>query len=89
MASHRRANQVFLLNGHRYLTPNQVGEFLEIEPRTVVRWISRLQKGDATEALQALVWTQDPTNGRAFFREDTVMALKKELDAHRPKRIRK
>lgn len=82
-------NSVYILSGDRYLTTGQVAKLLDLNVRTVLLWPKRIRKGTAPEVLQTLVWTQDPTNNRTYFREDTVLAFKKVLDAHRPKRIRK
>lgn len=78
----------YTLNGDRYLTTGQVAKLLDLNQRTVLLWSTRIRKGTAPEVLQALVWTQVPTNNRTYFREDTILAFKKVLDAHRPKRIR-
>ncbi len=81
--------RIYTLDGHRYLSSGQVATLLKIDQRTALRWVARLQNGTAPEVLKALVWTQDPSNNFVYFREDTVLALKKVLDTHRPQRIRR
>lgn len=82
-------DRVYTLEGYRYLSSGQVAVLLKIDARTVLRWVARLQKGNAPEVLKGLVWTQDPSNNFTYLREDTVLTLKSVLDTHRPKRIRK
>ena len=85
----RLADIVYIFDGQRFLSSGQVGALLKIDQRTALRWVARLKKGTAPQVLKALVWTQDPSNNFVYFREDTVLALKKILDVHRPQRIRR
>jgi len=70
---------VLEIGGERYLTTGQVAALLDTNQRTVLRWVARKEKGRCPELLKRLECLRDPTNGFTYFKEQSVLEIRKHL----------